>query len=84
MENLEYLSEIQNRLRKTRGAIRERIDNVDELIQLLDDLPYEYKDFFEDSIVVLLYRLQRHYDVWQKVLTEHRQRKTQPPLRRIK
>lgn len=84
MENLEYLSEIQNRLRKTRGAIRERIDSVDELIQLLDDLPYEYKDFFEDSIVVLLHRLQRHYDVWQKVLTEHRRRKSQSALRRVK
>lgn len=84
MGNLEYLSEIQKRLRKTRGSIRERIDNVDELLQLLDDLPYEHKDFFEDSIIVLLYRLQRHYDVWQKVLTEHRQRKTQSHLRRIK
>lgn len=84
MEDLEYLSEIQNRLRKTRGAIRERIDNVDELIQLLDDLPYKDKDFFEDSLGVLLYRLQRHYDVWQKVLTEHQRRKKQSPIRRIK
>ncbi|MFC5449043.1 hypothetical protein ACFPOG_12280 [Paenibacillus aestuarii] len=84
MEDLEYLSEIQNRLRKTRGAIRERIDNVDELLQLLEDLPYEYKDCFENSIVVLLYRLQRHYDVWQEVVSELRQKKMQTPLKRIK
>lgn len=82
--DLDYLSELENWLRRDLGSIRERVDQENELLSLHDDVPYDNKEFLELKISVLLYRLQKHQTVWSNVLAESKKRTRTSYIKRVK
>ncbi|CAM4041512.1 hypothetical protein L1N85_19765 [Paenibacillus alkaliterrae] len=66
---------LEERLKRTRKAVRQTPDHLDKLLLLLDDLPIEHKEDFEIEIKVFLRTLQDHYKVWNTVLAESEKRK---------
>jgi hypothetical protein len=79
----DYYSELHNKLLKTRNSVRARPDQLNDLIPLVDDVPFEQKEHFEIELEQFLLRLQGHYEVWSKVLAESKKRK-QSIIRRVK
>lgn len=83
MTHYDYYSEIHNRLIKLRNSVRARPDRIEELLPLVNDVPWDEKEIFEWQIEVFLDRLRVHYGVWKRVLEESRRRKL-PKIRRVK
>jgi len=78
-----HFSELHNRLLNTKNAVRDRTDRLNELLPLVEDVPFEQKEFFEDDIKLFLDRLRRHHEVWSSVLKASQERKV-PRMRRVK
>ncbi|MCM3130660.1 MULTISPECIES: hypothetical protein [unclassified Paenibacillus] len=81
MHDLKYLSELENLARKRVNSIRATFDKEEELLKLLEDVPFNNNEHLEDKIIVMLWRLRSHYEVWEKVLSESKKRSY---IRRIK
>jgi len=78
----DYYSELHNKLLKTRNSVRATPDRVNELLPLVEDVPWEQKEHFEIELEQFLLRLKRHHEVWSQVLNESKKR--QPVIRRVK